>query len=45
VGSTCAAATVAEGISPLIGGVQATTRSTPAAFAVSTVMCADAVSG
>ena len=39
------AATVAAGISPRIGGVQATTRGTPATFAVMIVMCADAVSG
>jgi hypothetical protein len=36
---------VAAGISPRIGGVQATTRPTPATLAVSTVMWADAVSG
>ena len=41
----CMAATVAAGISPLIGGVQATTRGTPATLAVMIVMCADAVSG
>jgi hypothetical protein len=39
------AATVAAGISPRIGGVHATTRGTPAAFAVTIVMCADAVRG
>ena len=38
-------AMVAPGISPRMGGVQAVTRSTPATFAVTTVMCADAVSG
>ena len=41
----CRAATVAAGISPRIGGVQAVTRSTPATLAVTTVMCADATSG
>ena len=41
----CMAAMVAPGISPRIGGVQAVTRSTPATFAVTTVMWADAVSG
>ena len=41
----CRAATVAAGISPRIGGVQAVTRSTPATLAVTTVMCAEATSG
>ncbi len=41
----CMAATVAAGISPRIGGVHATTRSTPATFAVRIVMWAEAVSG
>jgi hypothetical protein len=36
---------VAAGITPRIGGVHATTSSTPATFAVTIVMCADAVSG
>jgi hypothetical protein len=40
-----AAATVAAGISPRIGGVQAATRGTPATLAVTIVMCAEAVSG
>ena len=42
---TLAFGTVAAGISPLIGGVQAATRPTPATFAVTIVMCAEAVSG
>ena len=41
----CIAATVAAGISPRIGGVQATTRGTPATLAVTMVMWAEAVSG
>ena len=41
----CMAATVAAGISPRIGGVQAATRATPATFAVTIVMWAEAVSG
>ncbi len=41
----CSAATVAAGITPRIGGVHAVTRSTPATLAVTTVMCAEAVSG
>ena len=36
---------VAAGTTPRIGGVQAAIRSTPATFAVTMVMCADAVSG
>lgn len=41
----CMAATVAAGISPWMGGVQATTRGTPATLAVTMVMWAEAVSG
>jgi hypothetical protein len=36
---------VAAGTCPRIGGVHAATRSTPATFAVTIVMCADATSG
>ena len=39
------AATVAAGGTPFSGGVQAATRFTPATFAVSTDMCADATIG
>ena len=39
------AATVAAGISPRIGGVHARTLATPATFAVTTVMWAEATSG
>jgi hypothetical protein len=37
--------TVAFGISPSMGGVQATTRFTPATLAVRTLMWADATMG
>ncbi len=39
------AATVAAGGAPFSGGVQATIRFTPATFAVSTLICADATIG
>lgn len=41
----CIAATLIRGGSPSLGGVAAATRSTPATLAVSTIMCAEAVSG
>ena len=41
----CIAATIAGCGPPSTGGAQATTRGTPAAFAVTTLMCAEATIG